>query len=218
MNTYTFEITTSVPMKNGDVLKFAFPPQINVNGNGQATVCTPSNSDDTIICGISGNDIQITLHNLAPRAEDKVARIYDQTIGWTMTNIQNPPSLQESDKFKLTNLFTPDNYIVAQVAESNGVKNTEAAKITTPKLFQDSKIENSPADYTITFTAVNVLMETGSIVLQLPDTISLVDGKSTKCFVTTNKLFSSNCDFSKLDDERKIIITGVFETAAPFYD
>jgi hypothetical protein len=32
VNTYTFELTTTVPMENNDVLKFSFPDQVVVNG------------------------------------------------------------------------------------------------------------------------------------------------------------------------------------------
>lgn len=54
LNTYTFSLTTTVPILDGDVLKFTFPEQVVVS---QSTVCTPLNADDVIVCGISGNDI-----------------------------------------------------------------------------------------------------------------------------------------------------------------
>jgi hypothetical protein len=31
---YTFELKTTVPMVNGDILKFSFPEQIGVNADG----------------------------------------------------------------------------------------------------------------------------------------------------------------------------------------
>lgn len=52
-----FELTTSVPILDGDVLKFTFPNEVVVNADGLVTLCTPTNPDDKIICGISGNDI-----------------------------------------------------------------------------------------------------------------------------------------------------------------
>jgi len=54
LNTYTFTLTTTVPILDGDVLKFSFPEQVVVSQN---TECTPLNPDDIIGCGISGNDI-----------------------------------------------------------------------------------------------------------------------------------------------------------------
>lgn len=76
INDYTFTLTTTIPIANGDVLKFEFPKDIQVNAGG-ATECTPTNTDDKIVCGISGNDIQITISSFAPRTENK--------FEWTMT-------------------------------------------------------------------------------------------------------------------------------------
>lgn len=45
INKYTFTLTTTIPIFDGDVLKFRFPPNIVVNARG-STVCTPVNSDD----------------------------------------------------------------------------------------------------------------------------------------------------------------------------
>lgn len=67
INTYVFELTTTVPMLNSDVLKFSFPAGIELNADGQTTTCTPANAADKIICGISGNDVQITFVTLATR-------------------------------------------------------------------------------------------------------------------------------------------------------
>ena len=69
-------------------------------------------------------------------------------------------------------------------------------------------------NYTITFTPINALPATGSIVLKYPSQINLADGVNTKCFVTTNKLFSNNCVIDPV--ARTVVITGVFASAAPY--
>ena len=56
-NVFTFEMTTSIPMQAGDVLKFSFPPQVVVNANGETTECVALLAGDEFICGISGNDV-----------------------------------------------------------------------------------------------------------------------------------------------------------------
>lgn len=45
--------------------------------------------------------------------------------------------------------------------------------------------------------------------------MKLKDGSNTKCFVTTNKLFADKCKVSP-DNDHLLLITGVFETAAPY--
>jgi hypothetical protein len=77
------------------VLKFTVPSQIVMNAGGLITLCTPENPDDKIVCGISGHDVQITIVALAARDLTN----YSQTLGWTMNNIANPASVQESDGF-----------------------------------------------------------------------------------------------------------------------
>lgn len=219
VNTYEFSITTSVPWVNGDVLKFSFPKEVVVNADGKTTVCTPKNPDDEIICGISGNDIQIELKNMAPRAPADPAnpRNYEMTLEWSMTNIGNPGSVKPSEGFKDMRILTDDNYIVSQMTEPTANKiitNTEPATIQKPELFQDSLINSTSNNYTITFTPINALPAAGSIKLEYPKYITLDDGDNTKCFVTTNKLFSSNCEIDT--QARTIIIKEVFATAAPY--
>lgn len=82
-------------MQPTDVLKFTVPSQIVMNAGGLITLCTPENPDDKIVCGISGHDVQITIVALAARDLTN----YSQTLGWTMNNIANPASVQESDGF-----------------------------------------------------------------------------------------------------------------------
>lgn len=41
VNTYSFSLTTTVPMENNDVLKFSFPSEVVVNAGGETTLCTP---------------------------------------------------------------------------------------------------------------------------------------------------------------------------------
>ena len=77
------------------MLKFTVPSQIVMNAGGLITLCTPENPDDKIVCGISGHDVQITIVALAARDLTN----YSQTLGWTMNNIANPASVQESDGF-----------------------------------------------------------------------------------------------------------------------
>lgn len=219
INTYTFEMTTSIPMVAGDVLKFSFPPQVVVNAGGATTVCTTLDQVDKIICGISGNDIQITMSELAPRAAaDPVdPRNYEQTFSWTMSNIGNPGSVAPSGGFTGLKFLTPNNYLISEFKGTVGavpVTNTEPAQIMTYNLFQDSLQNSVDNNYTITFNPVNALPAQGSIKLVYPPQISLADGVNTKCFVTTNKLFSNNCLIDPAT--RTIVITKVFETSAPY--
>ncbi len=81
-------------------------------------------------------------------------------------------------------------------------------------MFQDSLQNSVLNNYTFTFTPVNALPATGSILLKYPNQIKLADGANTKCFVTTNKLFSNNCVIDPI--ARTVIVTGVFASAAPY--
>ena len=83
------------------MLKFTVPSKIVMNAGGLITLCTPENPDDKIVCGISGHDVQITIVALATRdpADPDDLTNYSQTLGWTMNNIANPASVQESDGF-----------------------------------------------------------------------------------------------------------------------
>jgi len=206
INRYRFTLTTTIPMVSGDVLKFSFPESIVVNAGG-STICTPINDKDRIVCGISGNDIQITLLKL--ETENK--------LQWSMTQIKNPGSVQPSGSFKNIMFESESNYLVQKYQSTEPVAvvtNTIPANIQVYNLFQDSLQNSAVNNYTISFNPVNALPATGSIKLIYPAQISLPDGAATKCFVTTNRLFSSNC---KIDvATRTITITKVFETAAPY--
>lgn len=61
-----------------------------MNAEGQ-TIVTPADEKDKLNVGISGNDIQIILQELAERPE--TIDSYTQSIEFSMTNIRNPPSL-----------------------------------------------------------------------------------------------------------------------------
>jgi len=196
-------------MVNGDVLKFKFPAALVVNAGGATTECTPVDSADTIVCGISGSDIQITMSELAPRTENK--------FEWKMSNIANPGSIAPSEGFSGILFETANNYLVSDYKLTEPaavVTNTVPAQIVTYNLFQDSLQNGAANNYTITFDPVNALPATGSIKLVYPNQITLPDGALTKCFVTTNRLFAGNC---AVDPTTKtIVITKVFETAAPY--
>jgi hypothetical protein len=101
INRYRFTLTTTIPMVKGDVLKFSFPESIVVNAGG-STICTPLNEKDQIVCGISGNDIQITLVKL--ETENK--------LQWSMTQIKNPGSVQPSGGFQNILFESESNYLV----------------------------------------------------------------------------------------------------------
>lgn len=89
VNTYNFGLTTTIPMTAGDVLKFSYPADIAVNARGQQSLCKTVNPQDSIVCSISGTDIQITITQIStPFA-----------FSWTMTNIGNPGSVKPSGGF-----------------------------------------------------------------------------------------------------------------------
>jgi len=96
------------------------------------------------------------------------------------------------------------------------VTNLKPAIITDSNLFQDSLQANTNNNYTITFTPINALPADGSIKLIYPEQISLstTGDDATKCFVTTNKLFSDKCTIDTVS--RTVTIKGVFATAAPY--
>ena len=132
INEYTFTLTTSIPIVDGDVHKFEFPQDVVVNAGG-STECTPINTDDQIVCGISGNDIQITMSSLAPRTENK--------FEWTMSHIGNPGSVAPSAGFTGILFETTTNYMVSKYQSTDPaavVTNTVHANIQTYNLFQDS--------------------------------------------------------------------------------
>jgi len=113
-----------------------------------------------------------------------------------MSNIGNPGSVAPSEGFKSLVILTPNNYLISEFKDPAGAQpivNTIPAEIIDASLFQDSLQANIENNFTITFSPINALPATGSIKLVYPAQISLKDGVDTKCFVTTNKLFSENC-------------------------
>ena len=203
-------MTTDAPILAGDVLTFSFPAQIDVNAEGFTTDCLVDNVNDDFVCGISGNDIQITINGLDPGSS--------QSLNWKMTNIGNPGSVAPSDGFTAIIIHSPEDYIVAdfKTGSTGAVTNTDPANLDglLMNLFQDSKQASAQNNYTITFTPVNPLPATGSIMLVYPEQIELFDGVDTKCFVTTNRLFPDSCQVDPTT--RTIIISGVFATSAPY--
>ena len=110
INRYRFTLTTTIPMVSGDVLKFSFPESIIVNAGG-STICTSINDKDRIVCGISGNDIQITLLKL--ETENK--------LQWSMTQIKNPGSVQPSGSFRNILFESESNYLVQKYQSTEPV-------------------------------------------------------------------------------------------------
>jgi len=174
INTYTFELTTAIPMLPTDVLKFTVPDQIVMNAGGLITLCTPKNPDDEIVCGISGHDVQITIKKLAARDLLDPADLtnYSQKLGWTMNNIANPASVQTSDGFQDIRFLTEGNYLISENKEVDGavpVTNLAPGIIIDSNLFQDSLQADTNNNYTITFTPINALPAAGSIKLKYPE-------------------------------------------------
>jgi len=108
---------------SGDIFKFSFPTQIVVNARGRTTVCTPLNPRDSYVCGISGNDITITIINLSN----------PNNFSWQMTNIGNPGSVAPSSGFYNIKFFTPQGYLVSEFKNepTAAVTNTIPANLTT---------------------------------------------------------------------------------------
>jgi hypothetical protein len=86
-----------IPIMTGDILKFSFPSEIVVNAKGKTTTCTPLNPNDRYVCGISGNDITITIISLTN----------ENSFSWQMTNIANPGSVAPSSGFYNIRFYTP---------------------------------------------------------------------------------------------------------------
>jgi hypothetical protein len=134
-----------------------------------------------------------------------------------MSNIGNPGSVAPSEGFKGLKILTPNNYLISEFKDPAGaspITNDIAALIVDASLFQDSLQALAENNYTITFSPINALPATGSMKLVYPEQIKMKDGTATKCFVTTNKLFSENCEFDI--DNRVIMIKNVFTLAAPY--
>jgi hypothetical protein len=69
-----------------------------MNSNG-LTICTPLTDGDKINCGISGQDVQIAIDALAPRADPIDPKDYSVELSWTMSNIKNAASIRPSGGF-----------------------------------------------------------------------------------------------------------------------
>ena len=149
------------------MLTFSFPAQIDVNAEGLITQCVVENANDNFVCGISGNDVQITINGLDPGSA--------QSLNWKMTNIGNPGSVAPSDGFTAILIHSQDDYLVAdfKAGSTGAVTNTVPANLDglLMNLFQDSKQASAQNNYTITFTPVNPLPATGSIKLVYPEQI-----------------------------------------------
>lgn len=139
VNTFKLSLTTSVPLQANDVIKFTFPPEVTVNAKGLATVCTPELPEDVMNCGISGNDIQIIMLGLSDRGEPKQnddgSFDYSQTLVWTMSNIANPPSVEQSSGFTNLKILTPNNYIISQSTEPQAPVTNEKPAILTAGMY-----------------------------------------------------------------------------------
>ena len=97
INTYTFTITTQVVFVNGDKIQFVVPKQITLPASVNDLNITPL---PRIVNGIEVSDVLqvekngqliiITFVTVAPTTE---------TYKWTLSKIQNPSSLRQSDQF-----------------------------------------------------------------------------------------------------------------------
>ena len=155
---FNFTVKTDIPIKKDDYLLFIIPNQIKVNYEGFTTECS---STDTIVCGITGQEVKIQVLELASPFE----------FSWTMSNMGNPTSTAPSDGFTEIRFFTKDDFMVSEVkqASSAQVTNTVPANLQSYLLSQKSDQAGADAPYVIFFTPVNALPSTASIKIEYPE-------------------------------------------------
>ena len=208
-NTYTFTLATQIPIHNGDTLYFTMPKQITTPPNAEALDCLPVAGLTDIKCAISPDFISVEF------AEVEFA---DGTFQWTFDNLQNPPTLQRSDKFSEIYVEDADGYEVAQLDGelTTGILNQKPAAILPPySLVQSNVTASALAEYAISFYPTNAIPTEGSIQVSWPAQVSV--DEDAVCSVETNRVFTDNCDIEpgtntsgEGESGGTITMTGVF--------
>ena len=111
ISTYSFIFSTVVPLNDGDIVQFEFPPQILLpsqadliivpvprdDGNGNQV------TDNLIIEKVGTHRVNIIFVNVAPTVI---------SYAWKIENIKNPTSLQPTGPFINFTVLTYDGYII----------------------------------------------------------------------------------------------------------
>jgi hypothetical protein len=63
-NTYSFTMYSDIPLKNGDLLKFTFPPQIVPPASAEFMKCTGESYIIDVSCDIVGQNAVATMKNV----------------------------------------------------------------------------------------------------------------------------------------------------------
>lgn len=137
-------------------------------------------------------------------------------LSWTVSGIRNSGSTRPTSDFSPSNIIDKDGFIVASVSgDPTTVTNRSPATLTNYFISQDSLKHSALTSYQINFSPVNALPSTASILITYPSSITMINGASTVCQVTTNDgKFLTNCVVNP--SSRSIVIKNVF-TNSPEY-
>lgn len=208
-NTYTFSIQQPIPLIAGDRIVFTMPDELAPPADSAAMACAGVTNINVMVCEIAGRDVIITF-------ADVVAQSTGATYSWRIANVGNPYSTEPSSSFTGIKVISANGFDISVYPDqTRGITNKFPAQI---QVYSFDLITEEPeaiTEYTLTFTPINGLPQSGSIQITYPEQIVMTDGDATQCRVKTFQTFSTGCTVDSTN--RIITIVGVFPTDGSFY-
>lgn len=152
INTYTFTISSPIPIEMGDRLKFKFPKELTPPSDKEEMACFARTNVLSIDCQIAGRDVTITF-------ELVVKQSGGGTYAFTMENIGNPFSTKTSEGFQDITIETAEPYyaVAEYPTASTGITNKLPAPLVTYEANQQDLDPEAITELSISFTPVNAL-------------------------------------------------------------
>ena len=201
-NTYVFSAQTVIPVVKGDQLKFSISPEIGYPRSEQQMDCQPIINVKDLTCEIVGNTVTVIFNDFD---------FDSKPFSWSISGMRNPYSTAPSQPFDGVRFLDAENgyEVSSPKADLPYVQNSEPWMIEIYSLDQSNLQTGETSDYTITFEPNSPIPASGSILIQYPMQVELIDGDATGCLVTTTQgQLTSNCEF--LTSSKSILIKDIF--------
>ena len=181
VTTYTFTITLSNVIESSDYYQIVFPNEMIVDSVANQCVGV-TNLATSLTCSVTGQNVylKITLEDGVTQLPTVAGDTTTQIV-FNISDISNPPSLDESSTFEF--YVTTQNRINEINERTTGVTitNTEAGTLTDASASPDDSSLGATTNYLISFLPTTYIYQDTMIKVAIPSQITVSDSTAITC-------------------------------------
>ncbi len=195
---YTFTVEMYSELKTGEYLIITPPSQIDIILSSSEQLCVGIRALKAVLsCEYTNEKIQI-------KAEFKA---YDTLpayteMKFTLKNLQNPISLEESDSFTVEAYTSDLSYVISRDRTGLTIRNSAANTITVASVTAESLALGNETSYEFVFVPVNAIPANGRLQVFIPEEITPTAPYT--CEGMDNIEYSISCSWNSIDKSFRI--------------